>query len=397
MLADAMAHYGKLKFTYLIVGWVPSAKVPALTDQLKKASPNIIIDATPSREGDNSVPTALRNPGFLGAFEMLVNTYARPRYEEIDPTVLIGFTFPLLFGMMFGDVGQGVIVALFGLLIASKSVPALRSMASLGTIVTMCGIFSTVFGFIYGSFFGKEGEENILIHSFPALHNLVLIEPLHQPIVLLGIAVGVGVVILSAGFLLNLYNASRAKDWPRFWFDHKGVVGLTLYWSLIGFAAASFLPNLAGLKIVFVILIVVGAIGVTFSEVFKHMMEGHGVHLEGGPVMFAIQAGVELFEVFISLFSNTLSYARLGGFALAHAGLSIAVYIIADLFGAAPGVGGLLWWIVAILGNLFIIGFEGMIVGIQTMRLHYYEFFSKFFTGGGAPYEPLAPLQTQPK
>lgn len=396
MLADAMAHYGKLKFTYLIVGWTPNSKVPALTEQLKKASQNIIIDATPSRDGDHSVPTALRNPGFLHAFETVVNTYARPRYEEIDPTVLIAVTFPLLFGAMFGDSGQGVILALFGLLISSKKVAALRSMASLGTVVTTCGISSIIFGLLYGSFFGKEGEENPLNH-IPFFHDLVLIEPLHEPITILGLAVGAGVVLLSFGYLLNLYNAFRAKEWPRFWFDHKGVVGLTLYWSLIGLAAASFLPALAGLKIVFVILAVLGAIGVTFSEVFKHMMEGHGFHLEGGPVMFGIQAGVELFEVMISLFSNTLSYARIGGFALAHAGLSLAVYIMAELVVGVPLVGGILFWIVAILGNLFIIGFEGMIVGIQTMRLHYYEFFSKFFTGGGAPYEPLAPLKAQEK
>lgn len=398
MLADAMARYGKLKFTYLIVGWVPTAAVPDLAASLKKASPNIIIDSTPFKPGhsSNNVPVHLRNPGLLGKFEMLINTYSKPRYEEVDPTFLVAFTFPLLFGAMFGDSGQGVILALFGWLIASKKVAALRSMASLGPLIAVCGISSIVFGLIYGSFFGKEGAENPLTHAFPFLEKLVLIEPLHNAIVILGIAVGVGAVVLSVGFLLNIYNAIRAQDMPRLLFDHRGLVGLVLYWSMIGLAA-SFVPGFPIPTIVFAITGVIGMIGVIFSEVFKHMMEGHHPLIEGGIGMFAIQAGVELFEVIISLFSNTLSFARLGGFALAHAGLSLAVYVIADLLGKAPGVGFILYWIVAILGNLFIIGFEGMIVGIQTMRLHYYEFFSKFFTGGGASYEPLAALQTQEK
>ena len=397
MLADSMARYGKLKFTYLIVGWIPSAAASDLAAQLKKASPNIIIDTTPFKPGHSSqnVPVHLRNPGLLGKFEMLINTYSKPRYEEVDPTFLVAFTFPVVFGAMFGDSGQGIIIALFGWLIASKKVAALRSMASLGPLIAVCGIAATIFGLIYGSFFGKEGAENPLTHAFPFLEKLVLIEPLHQAITVLGIAVGVGALALSVGFLLNIYNALRAQDMPRLLFDHRGLVGLVLYWSMIGLAVSSLVKGFPIPTVVFAITGVIGLIGVTFSEVFKHAMEGHHPLIEGGIGMFAIQAGVELFEVMISLFSNTLSFARIGGFALAHAGLSLAIYVIADLLGAVPGVGFLLYWVVAILGNLFIIGFEGMIVGIQTMRLHYYEFFSKFFTGGGASYEPLAALKTQ--
>jgi len=141
----------------------------------------------------------------------------------------------------------------------------------------------------------------------------------------------------------------------------------------------------------------VGLALVFISEPLKHLIEGHRPLLEGGLVMFIIQSSVELLEVIISSISNTVSFARLGGFALAHAGLSLAVYTIAGLLGGAPFVGVILYWLVVVLGNLFIIGFEGMIVGIQTMRLHYYEFFNKFFTGGGHPYEPLASLLGQEK
>jgi V/A-type H+/Na+-transporting ATPase subunit I len=116
-------------------------------------------------------------------------------------------------------------------------------------------------------------------------------------------------------------------------------------------------------------------------------VEGHRPLYEGGFFTYLIQAGVELFEVIISLLSNTLSYVRVGAFAVAHGGLSAAIFILAELFAGFLGPVG--YWFVVVVGNIFIIGFEGLIVGIQTMRLSYYEFFGKFFTGGGMRFEPL--------
>jgi len=126
-----------------------------------------------------------------------------------------------------------------------------------------------------------------------------------------------------------------------------------------------------------------------FSELLKHLVEGHRPLIDGGIGLYLFQAAVELFENLISLLSNTLSYVRVGAFAVAHAGLSSAIFILAALVSPTHGIGYL---IVAVLGNLFIAGFEGLIVGIQTLRLEYYEFFGKFFTGGGMSYEPLNPL-----
>ena len=120
LLSDAMARFGKLHYTYLIVGWVPTSKLEALTQQLKQISKNIVIEATPTqRRGSmtQGVPVALENNGMFGAFQTLVTTYARPRYEEIDPTVLMTITFPLLFGAMFGDVGHGLLLVLIGWLL----------------------------------------------------------------------------------------------------------------------------------------------------------------------------------------------------------------------------------------------------------------------------------------
>ena len=123
------------------------------------------------------------------------------------------------------------------------------------------------------------------------------------------------------------------------------------------------------------------------------MHDGHFV-VEGGWGMFAVQSAAEVLEKFISMLSNTLSYVRVGAFAIVHAGFTGAVFVIARLFSGGQDE-GFAFWTTVVLGNLFVIGLEGFIVTIQTMRLHYYEFFSKFFLGGGATYEPLALAKAQ--
>jgi V/A-type H+-transporting ATPase subunit I len=138
------------------------------------------------------------------------------------------------------------------------------------------------------------------------------------------------------------------------------------------------------------ILFVIGLLLATvFSHPLQHWMhDGHFV-VEGGWVMFAVQSAAEVLEKIISMLSNTLSYVRVGAFAIVHAGFTGAVFVIAKLVSGGEADGFAYWTVVA-LGNLFVIGLEGFIVTIQTMRLHYYEFFSKFFLGGGANFEPLA-------
>ena len=299
----------------------------------------------------------------------------------------------------FGDVGQGLVLVLFGLLLASKVVPALRGMGGLGQLMTVCGLSATFFGFIYGSIFGFE---EVLPHD-PFFGRFVLLQPLHNILGILGIAIAVGIVLISLAYLLNIYNAFRAKDWGRFFFDPNGLAGLILYWSflaLIGLGGGSFIVGFPVPSIVFTILtiliVVTALVSVVFSEPLKHWVVGHYPLIHGGIGMFAAQSLAELLEKVISMFSNTMSYARVGAFAVAHAGFSLAVFVFADLAsgGTNQGPG---YWAMVVFGNIFIIGFEGFIVSIQTMRLHYYEFFSKFFNGGGAPYEPLTPAIAQEK
>jgi V/A-type H+-transporting ATPase subunit I len=403
LIADAIARFGQLRHTYVVVGWVPSVDLEGLTQRLKQASKEILIEANPAqRAGEHSnVPVALRNPGILGPFELLVNTYARPRYEEVDPTALIAVTFPLLYGAMFGDVGHGLVLAAIGWFLSRRS--------SLGGLLVACGLSGTIFGFLYGSIFGFE---EVLPHH-PFFGQFFWMSPIHNVLGILQVAIGAGIVLLITAHAVNLYNAARSGDWGRFFFDSNGLAGLVLYLSflvILGNVAASlftgdsFLPPvllaIGRIDIVVTIakiLFVVGLFLATiFSHPLQHWMETGHFEVEGGWGMFAIQSAAEVLEKFISMLSNTLSYVRVGAFAIVHAGFTGAVFVIARLVGGGEE-SGFGYWTVVVLGNLFVIGLEGFIVTIQTMRLHYYEFFSKFFRGGGAPYEPLALANAQEK
>ena len=376
MLTDAITRYGRLQYTYLVVGWAVAARVEDLKQRIKQISKETLIESYPTkRSGDNlNVPVFLQHAKALAPFQMLVTTYARPRYGEIDPTWLIAVTFPLLYGAMFGDLGQGLVLALLGWLLSSRRVKALRSFASLGGLIMACGLVAAVFGVLYGSVFAFED-------IIPPLW----IRPTENILTILTISIGAGLVILSIGFFLGIYNAWRMKEWTKMLLDHNGIVGLVFYWSLLGFggSAAGLLPIPSG---VFVVLLAISGFVIMFADVFKHLMEGHRPLIEGGFGTYFIQAFFELFEAVITYVSNSLSYVRVGAFAVAHGGLSTAIVGMASMSGDR-GIG---FWLVIIIGNIIILGLEGLIVGIQTMRLSYYEFFSKFFTGGGARFEPLS-------
>ena len=375
-LVETIARYDRLRYTYLVTGWVPASQVDMLKRKVKQVSEKVLAEvSTPRRQGDVQVPAALDNPPVVRAFQGLVTNYGYPRYGELDPTPMMALTFPLIFGIMFGDVGHGLLLALLGLLLVSRKVRALRGLSGLGSVVIACGVTAMIFGFFYGSAFGSE-----------EILEPLWIRPLQDVMDILLATVGIGVGLLNLGMICNLVNAVLTRRWGYLLFDHNGLAGMIFYWSLLGLAAGAFVGGLPISPIPLAALAAVSGLAVTFSEVLEHLVEGHRPLVEGSLSSYLVQTPIELFEVVISFLSNTLSYVRMGAFAVAHGALSMVVFIVAEIISPAHGVG---YWIVVVLGNLFVIGFEGMIVSIQTLRLEYYEFFSKFFSGGGMRYRPL--------
>lgn len=376
-MADAIAYFGRIENAYVVAGWVPTKHLDVLIKRLKQVSEGIVIETShPKRHGGaRDIPIAMDNPRFFRAFQALVANYGWPNYGEIDPTLLIALTFPLLFGTMFGDVGHGLLLALVGGLLISRKVQALQGLVELGPLIMICGLVSTVFGVLYGSVFGLE---NVL----PALW----LRPLESIMQILGVTIGMGIVVLSLGFLVHMINAWRVRDWGNLFFSHYGLAGLVLYWSLLGLVAKALL-SLPISTAPLAVLVGMASLAVIGSELLGRLVTGRRPLVEGSKGTYFVQGFFELFELLISLLSNTLSYVRVGAFAVAHGGLSAVCLILADSFSPGGGIG---YWLIVALGNLFVVGFEGLIVAIQTMRLEYYEFFSKFFTGGGKPYTPLS-------
>ena len=376
-MAEAMAHFGYRDQVYLIAGYVPTDEVPRLSEAVEAVAGGRISieESAPQSPERRTIPTLLRNGPLFRPMEMLVSTYGVPGYDEIDPTPLVGVTFALMFGAMFGDLGAGLVLALMGALLVARVVPSLARLSSPGVILLSCGLFSMLFGTFYGSVFGIEG----LVPS-------LWLRPLDDIPRLLITSVVFGAIILNVGFAAHLATAFRQKSLIEALLDKNGVAGLLLYWSLGGMVLAPALGYsmpwwLAGVATVL-------ALALLMSEPLTHLMLGKRPLIETNVGEYLVQAFFEVFEALVSYLSNTLSYVRLGAFAIAHAGLNMVVFIMADLV-AGGALGPVLRVVVVILGNLVIIGFEGLIVAIQTLRLEYYELFGKFYKGSGVPFKPL--------
>jgi len=228
-LVETIARYDRLRYTYLVTGWVPASQVDMLKRKVKQVSEKVLAEvSTPRRQGDVQVPAALDNPPVVRAFQGLVTNYGYPRYGELDPTPMMALTFPLIFGIMFGDVGHGLLLALLGLLLVSRKVRALRGLSGLGSVVIACGVTAMIFGFFYGSAFGSE-----------EILEPLWIRPLQDVMDILLATVGIGVGLLNLGMICNLVNAVLTRRWGYLLFDHNGLAGMIFYWSLLGLATWS--------------------------------------------------------------------------------------------------------------------------------------------------------------
>jgi V/A-type H+-transporting ATPase subunit I len=238
-----------------------------------------------------------------------------------------------------------------------------------------------LFGVLYGSFFGDEELLKEWLHG-----ESWMLQPTHSIMDTLLVAVAVGVGLLSLGMILSMVNDLLARRWGHLLFGHYGLAGLLFYWSMVGLGVSVLASDLGLPATPLAVTAIVSGLAVVFGHLLAHLVKGRRPLVEDSAFTHLMRTAFEFFELLIGLLSNTLSYIRMGAFAVAHGALSMVVATIAETISPGRGV---LFWIVYVLGTLFVVGFEGMIVGIQTLRLEYYEFFSKFFSGSGVRYRPL--------
>ncbi len=340
----------------VLAGWVPARAVAELDRRLRAelAMPFELEARNPRADERRLVPTVPTRGRLLAPFSTLVKQYGIPQYGEIDPTPLFAATFLLMFGMMFGDVGHGAVIALAAWYWRDK----LKSFAWFGVAA---GLSSVCFGFVFGSVFGYEDW-------LPALW----MAPLHDPILMLKVALGWGILFIVVACLLGIYNRLVTGNLGGAIFGPHGIVNLLFY---LGFLAGGFLLASTGQIGLWPGLLVIVALATLAGYQWRHLSGPTG---EKALIVF-----IETLDTVIVYLSNTLSFLRVSAFSLNHAALAIAIFTLADMLGTFGTV------VTLILGNLFILVLEGGIVMIQVMRLEYYEGFSRYFSGEGHEFAPL--------
>ena len=253
----------------------------------------------------------------------------------------------------------------------------------LAGIISCCGFFSTIFGFLFGSIFGFEDIiDAAWLRPGEAMTTLPFIGRLNTVFVI-AVALGMGIIILT--MILNIINSIRAHDPEKTWFDTNGAAGLVFYAAMASVIVLFMTGHPLPAGIVLAVMFGIPLLLMFFKEPLTALVEKKAAAIEGGKGMFVVQGFFELFEVLLSYFSNTISFVRVGAFAVSHAAMMEVVLMLA---GYESGSASSVNWLVVVLGNVFVCGMEGLIVGIQVLRLEYYELFSRFYRGTGRAFKP---------
>ena len=342
------------------LGWLPENERAALSRRLEPIGGAIVALPRPHW---SEPPTQLPDNLGRARFHVLVDSFGVVPYADIDPTVFAAATYVVMFGMMFADAGHGAIVAVLGIVAGlQRRWPALRSVWPL---ITACGLSACLFGVLFGEFFGPTGV-------VPPLW----IRPLDNPELLLLAAVLFGAVLMSGSYAMGTINRYREGGWDRALVAASGIAGFSVF-----AATGVLIAGIVSHQIVLIVAaVVVGALGLGLLTL--------GLRREaasGGAA--AAEVAVGIFDTVIRVGTNLVSFARLAAFGLVHAAIEGLVW------SATSSLVGRGWLTVVgilafVVGNAIAFGLEGLVVGIQALRLEYYELFSRVFVGEGRRFHP---------
>ena len=382
-LLEAGQNFSRTESAVLLTGWIPHVDSPELEKHLREITGGrCVVEITvPPDFFDEEVPVLLRHPRWLRPFEMLITAYGLPHYSELEPTLFVAVSYVLMFGMMFGDLGHGAILALGG--IAALLVGRTAQTRNIGRLLLFGGGSSMVFGALYGSCFGITAFKKFALWHDPLAGD---------PMSLMRGAIGIGVTLISLGLVLNIINRFRRGDFIGGFLGKFGVAGAVFYWGALALVTKFAAVQARGLvTVAIIIFLALPVIGWTLKEpleLFCRRRAGKSVEPGGSMAGAFSESLVGAFEGVLGYFANTISFVRLAAYAMSHAALLLSAFLMADAVKQFP-VGGLLSVLVIILGNAVAIALESIIASVQALRLEYYEFFGKFFSGGGQPFKPF--------
>ncbi|HBR07691.1 MAG TPA: hypothetical protein DD735_02205 [Clostridiales bacterium] len=349
--------------SFFLTGWIPAKDAEAFesaTDSLGC----VCTFEDPDIEDAGHVPVKFTAGFFTRIFAPFVEMYGYPAYGEMDPRLFMTITYSLLFGVMFGDVGQGAVLVLVGLFLLKK-----KGMW-LGRIITAVGCSAIVFGFVYGSIFGNE-------HILPGFK---VLEGGNIAGILLISAAGGSLLIAVCG-ILNIVTGFRQRDYKKALFSANGVAGVLFLLGLVTGVAGD---QLLGWRLMgstaYWLALAAMLLCIWLGDLLGWLCGERKERLHGVG-MLILEGFFDLFEAFLSWLSNCLSFLRVGTYAICHAIMMLIVYTLSATEGGYSLIG-------LAAGNIIVMVIEAVLVCIQVLRLEFYELFGRFYTGRGAPFSP---------
>ncbi|HDD57570.1 MAG TPA: V-type ATP synthase subunit I [Thermoplasmatales archaeon] len=371
---EISSSFGKTSATYVIEGWVLERDSNTLKSLLEKVTDEKIAISTssPSSNPDNP-PTYLDIPPWMEPFKTILALFSIPKYNEISPVPFLVIWFPLLFGIMLGDAGYGIVILLISLLAKFKlgSIsPFIRSWSLVGILF---GFWAVLFGFLFNSFFGDfvprfiYGDENALLYHLDFLGYSIPLDALHKPLIVLVIALLIGLVHLNLGFVLAMCQNYRRGETKKIFKEQ-------IPWFLLeiggGALVGKALLHIWDLSLpMFIVSSIFAAIGLI--------------------ALFVNNKAMGFFEL-TGFVGDWLSYARLLALGLATSGMALAFNIIAQLMPEiVPYIGIVLLFVILIFAHLANLLIQSLGAAIHSLRLQYVEFFNRFYEGGGKEFTPF--------
>lgn len=404
--AEAPLHFATSDNTFIIDGWVPQAEFQKLRAGLAEATGGRVyvtqIEAEPGKYNSEiqmphehiehhevNAPVAYDNPEFMSPLQAFIDLYSRPKYNEIDPTAIFFFLFPVFYGLILGDVGYGILLLILGIVL-NRLLKHSEGFQILTKVLMMCATTSIVFGFLFGEFLGFPIAE--YVHGlYPHALTIGPIGPISLPVErlvaggfhgesyvfgikdLLVLTCLIGVLHLTLGYLIGMRNEYKMHGFKTA-ILHKGS------WLLM------LLGGLAMIWYVFPLMMAgdMGAISVT-DPLF---LAGMVMALLGLILLLMGEGPIAILEI-PNLMSNTLSYTRLLAVGLSSVGIAFAINTIVEMLAEAGTIGLVGAVIVFLIGHTVNMVLGIIAPGLHALRLHYVEFFQKFYKGGGRIYDPF--------
>lgn len=388
--------FNKTQKTFIFSGWIIAKEKQKVSNAILACCNDDcyieFIDAQEASQLGLSAPVKLETPTLLKPFEKVITDFKTPAYGTLNPVYIVAITFMVMFGMMFGDAGHGFVILLTGL-VGTLFNKKKKSSASLFNLLIWCGVSAIFFGVLFGSYFGYPWFKALWFNYHAAVTGEHASGPISSIMQVLALSAWLGVGVIALGILLHLYNAICQKDIIAFFCDKSGVAGALVYFAGV-FIAYHFLKEGNFLVITLPLLVICFALpAILFLiKLIYHQATSQEGFSFSSIFMVLLELLIEFLELFSSYLANTLSFLRVAGLGIAHVSLMSAFFTLASMVKKSvdqPTVAAVGYWSLIVLGNILVCALEGLSAWIQTLRLHYYEFFNKFLVGGGIAFNPI--------